>query len=231
MVERESRDMTEIIPEASARFARAVGPEPTEIQREMDEYAADEGFPHVGPEVGGWLALLARLVDAERVFEFGSGYGYSATWWARSLPEDGEIVLTEVDEDELDLAREYMNRDGFASLATFEHGDAMETITRYEGPFDAVLIDHQKHRYRDAFEAVREKLGPGGVVVADNAMTAGIVDFDGLLEAMEGASIEDADEHTRGIAEYLETVRDDSEFETAVLPLGEGLAVSHKRRS
>jgi predicted O-methyltransferase YrrM len=220
--------MTEILPEATDRFVRAVGPSPTELQREMDEYAAEEGFPHVGPAVGGWLTLLARLVDAESVFEFGSGYGYSASWWTRALPDDGSIVLTEVDEAELDLAREYADRGGFTEQATFEHGDAMEIIDRYDGPFDAVLIDHQKHRYEDAFQAIRENVRPGGVIVADNAMTAGIIDFDQLLAAMEGGSIEEANEHTRGVAEYLQTVRDDPAFETAILPVGEGLAVSHR---
>jgi predicted O-methyltransferase YrrM len=221
--------VSDSLPEITDRFARAVGPQPTDLQREMHEYAIDEGFPHVGPAVGGWLTLLARLVDAERVFEFGSGFGYSASWWAPALPVHGELVLTDVDAEELDLAREYLGRGGFGAETTFEHGDAMETITRYDGPFDAVLIDHQKHRYLDAFQAVREKVRDGGVVVADNAMTAGIIEFDRLLEAMEGESIDDASEHTRGVADYLDTVRDDPLFETAVLPLGEGLAVSLKR--
>jgi predicted O-methyltransferase YrrM len=220
--------MTEILSAAVDRFVRAVGPEPTDLQDEMDEHAAKAEFPHVGPAVGGWLFLLARLVDATRVFEFGSGYGYSASWWARALPEDGQVVLTDVDEAELDLAREYAQRGGFTQQATFEHGDAMATIERYDGPFDAVLIDHQKHSYEAAFEAVRDKLAPGGVIVADNAMTAGVVDFETLLAAMEGESIEGATEHTRGVAAYLRTVQEDPAFETALLPVGEGIAVSHR---
>lgn len=219
--------MSDIVPTDTQRFVRAVGPAPDETLEEMHEFAVNNDFPHVGPEVGGWLALLARLVAAERIFEFGSGYGYSGYWFSQSLPDDGEIVLTEFDEDELDMARDYMTRGGFDTTVHFEHGDAMETIEQYDGPFDVVLIDHQKHRYRDAFEAVREKVAPGGVIVADNAMTAGIIEFDKLLERMEGGDPK-INEHTQGIAEYLGTVRDDPEFETSVLPLGEGLAVSHK---
>lgn len=220
--------MTEILSDKAEQFVRAVGPSPTELQAEMDEYADTEGFPHVGPAVGGWLTLLARLADAERVFEFGSGYGYSASWWARALPEDGEIVLTEIDEEELELARRYATRGGFEQQATFEHGDAMKTIEQYAGPFDAALIDHQKHRYEAAFESIREQIRPGGVVVADNAMTAGILEFDEILAAMEGKSLENANKQTRGVACYLETVREDPDFETAVLPVGEGLAVSRR---
>lgn len=229
--------MPSVVSDEIARFVRAIGPTPDETLREMDEYAAEEGFPNVGPEVGGVLSFLARAVDAERVFEFGSGYGYSAYWFARGLSEDGTIVLTEVDADELEMAREYMQRGGFDEIAEYEHGDALETIEEYDGPFDVVLLDHQKHRYADAFEAVRSKVPVGGVVVADNAMTAGSIRFDDLLEIVADGSTgtEESDEMavetneaTRGIARYLEGVRADPAFETVALPLGEGIAVSYR---
>lgn len=208
------------------RFVRAVGPQPDEVLQEMDARAEREGFPHVGPEVGGTLRLLARLVDAESVFEFGSGYGYSAYWFAEALPDDGEIVLTEVDDEELVHAREYLQRGGYGHLATYENGDALETVERHDGPFDVVLIDHQKERYVEALEAVRETLAPGAVVIADNVMSAdGVVVFEDLLAHVEGENPE-MDEETRGIADYLDHVRTDPAFTTTVLPLGEGIAIS-----
>ena len=220
--------MPEILPDATAEFARAIGPEPDEIITEMDAQADTEGFPTVGPTVGGWLQLLARMVDASRVFEFGSGFGYSAYWFACALPDDGEIVLTEVDEDELDQAREYMRRGGFDDLASYELGDAIRTVENYDGPFDAVLIDNEKHRYREAFEAVRPKVPEGGVVIADNAVTAGPIDFDALSTLVRGEDPGDVNEHTAGVADYLAAVGEDPAFETALIPLGEGIAVSHR---
>jgi predicted O-methyltransferase YrrM len=214
------------LPDAIASFARALGPEPDSVIAEMDERADDEGFPTVGPAVGGWLQMLARLVDARRVFEFGSGFGYSAYWFARALPADGEVVLTEVDAGELDAAREYMARGGFESIARYELGDAIETVEDYEGPFDVVLVDNEKHRYREAFEAVRAKVPVGGVVVADNAMTAGVVDFETLRRLVAGEDVADANRRTRGVADYVHRVGDDPAFETTLLPLGEGVAVS-----
>lgn len=208
------------------RFVRAVGPQPDDILEEMDEYAEREGFPHVGPEVGGFLRLVARIAGAQSIFEFGSGYGYSAYWFAEALPEDGEIVLTEVDEEELEMAREHLDTGGYDHLASYELGDALDTIERYDGPFDIVLIDHQKHRYVGAFEAVREKLTPGGVVIADNAMSADdVVVFEDLL-AHVGGDDPQLNEGTRGIANYLDHVRAEPGFETQVLPFGEGIAVS-----
>ena len=220
--------MPELVSEDVTRFAHAIGTQPDEVLKEMDEYGAEIGFPTVGPAVGGWLATLCRLVDAERVFEFGSGFGYSAYWFARALPPAGEVVLTEIDEDELDRAREYFDRGDLIERATFEHGDAIDYAREHEGPFDVVLIDNEKHRYEEAFDAIREKIAPGGVVVADNAMTSTSVDFETVLELVEGETVEDATESTRGVAAYLERVRADPDFETAAIPLGEGIAVSHR---
>jgi predicted O-methyltransferase YrrM len=216
------------VPDALARYCRALGPTPDDVLTEMDEKAEREGFPHVGPEVGGWLAMLARLTDAERIFEFGSGFGYSAYWFGRELPADGEIVLTEIDADELDEARDHLERGGLADRAQFEHGDAIETIEDYDGPFDVVLVDNEKHRYAEAFEAVRGKVAPGGVVAADNAVAGGAIDMHDLLAHFEGDSVS-MNENTRGMADYLETVNDDPAFETVLLPLGEGVAVSHRQ--
>lgn len=213
-----------VLPDDLARFVRATGPAHDEIQAEMADYADERGFPIVGPEVGGTLRLLARLTDARRVFEFGSGFGYSAYWFLRGM-NGGEVVLTEVDADELAMAREFFERAGVADRASFEEGDAIDIVDDYDGPFDLVLVDNEKHRYVEAFEAVREKVPVGGVVVADNVM-AGPVDFEVLLAHVDGGEVGDVDDATRGIVDYLDTVRDDEAFETVVLPLGEGVAVS-----
>lgn len=218
--------MQEIVPARVSQFARAIG-STDDVIDDMDTYADEQDFPTVGPEVGGWLRLLARMSNARSVFEFGSGFGYSAYWFAEALPNDGEIVLTERDAANLDRAREYLSRGGYLDQVTMEQGDAVETVERYDGPFDIVLLDNEKHRYREAFETVREKVASDGLVVADNAMTSSGMDFDALSEIVRGNAVE-ANEATRGIADYLERVTDDPDFETALLPLGEGLAVSYR---
>ncbi len=90
-----------------------------------------------------------------------------------------------------------MTAGGYDDIARYELGDAMATIDRYDGPFDVVLIDHQKSTYADAFEAVRSDVPVGGVVVADNAITAGVIEFDALLDWAEGGTPTDTTEHTR----------------------------------
>ena len=218
-----------MLSEQAKRYVRETGPQHDEIQREMAAHADEHGFPIIGPDAGGLLRSIARMRGAERVFEFGSGFGYSAYWFLQGMPDGGEVVLTEFDEDELALAEEFFEREGFADRAYFEYGDAMETIERYDGAFDVVLIDHQKHRYADAFAAIRDQLPVGSAVVADNIMS-GAVDFRDILPHLESGEPLPDDENTQGIAEYVETVRADEDFHTVVLPVGSGLAVSTREQ-
>lgn len=221
--------MSELLPEKTERFVRALVTDRDETLAEMEAHGEEIGFPTVGPEVGAFLRLTARMVGARRIFEFGSGFGYSAYWFAEALPEDGEIVLTEHDPQELDQARDYLARGGYADRATFEDGDALETVERYDGPFDVVLVDCHKSGYPDALDAVRGKVAEGGVIIADNAMESSIQDFGKILEILEDGDPEDVDEDTQGIADYLVEVRDSEEFDTAAIPLGQGIAVSYKQ--
>jgi predicted O-methyltransferase YrrM len=216
---------TSPLPDVTAQFARTVGPAPDPVIEEMDDRADTADFPTVGPAMGGWLRLLARAVDATRIFEFGSGFGYSAYWMAPAVSSDGRIVLTDVDESNLRDARDYFERGGYADRAVFEHGDAIETVRGYDGPFDLTLIDNEKARYIEAFEAVREKVRPGGLVVADNAIEAGPIEFADIRALLAGESVA-ASAESEGIADYLEMVRADEAFETALLPVGEGATVS-----
>jgi predicted O-methyltransferase YrrM len=215
--------MSQFLPDATRDFLALAGPEPDPAQREMQAHADEVSFPIIGPTVGGLLTSLAELTGASRVFEFGSGFGYSASWFARGMTEDGTIVLTEIDGDELELGGEFLDEGGYAPTFRYEEGDAVEIVDTYDGPFDVVLIDHQKPRYVDGFEAVRSKVAPGGAVIADNMMR-GPLDFEDVLAGLDGA--QPADETARGVVAYLERLHEDPAFVTVVLPIGSGVALS-----
>ncbi|MFC7059087.1 O-methyltransferase [Halovenus salina] len=191
----------------------------------MAAVADEEGFPIIGPDAGGLLRTLAATTRAERIFEFGSGFGYSAYWSLQGMVDGGEIVLTEFDEDELSMAEDFFERAGLTERAHFEYGDAMETVEEYDGPFDVVLVDHQKERYSDAFEAIRADLPVGAVVVADNMMRGPMELYDLLAYFESGDPLPD-DSATRGVADYIETVRAAEGFQTTLVPVGSGLALT-----
>ena len=217
--------MTDPLPDATRRFVALCGDAPDEIQQALQAHAEAERFPIIGPTVGGLLQAVAAMTRAETVFEFGSGFGYSASWFARGM-DGGTIVLTEDDPDELERARETLEAADYAPSFAYEGGDAMRIVERYDGPFDVVLVDHAKQRYADAFDLVREKLAPGGVVVADN-MTRGPMAFEDVLAGLEGEPT--PDDTVAAVVDYLETVRDDDAFATVLVPTGNGVSLAVKR--
>jgi predicted O-methyltransferase YrrM len=222
--------MNTVLTEDVAAFVRAMAPALGDVGEELADHNVAEGFPIVGPEVGGTLRLLARLADTGRAFEFGSGMGYSAYWIAPVVPADGDLVLTDFEADNLETAREFFERGGYADRASFEVGDALDTYREYEGPFGLVLIDNLEEEYLETFELVRDDMPPGGVICADNVMTGPAVQEDLALAALQGDPDWDAmDEHTEGVVEYLLHVRAAEDFETVLLPVGEGLAVSVRK--
>jgi len=213
-----------------AAFVRAMAPALDDVGQKLADHNVAEGCPIVGPEVGGTLRLLARLADTERAFEFGSGMGYSAYWIAPVVPADGDLVLTDFEGENLETAREFFERGGYADRARFEVGDALNTYREYNGPFEFVLIDNREDEYLETFELVRDDVPSGGIICADNVMTGPAVQEDLTLAALSGDPDWDAmDEYTEGVVEYLLHVRSEEAFETALLPVGEGLAVSVKR--
>jgi predicted O-methyltransferase YrrM len=227
------------IPNDLTRFVDCVRPESNDVLREMESIAAREGFPIVGPNVGAWLSQLARISSARRVFEFGSGYGYSACWFGQALPEYGEIILTDGNEANLRQAEEFLTRMDVDGIATYEVGAAIDTASTYEDPFDIAFLDIEKYQYVDAFEEIRDNIPRGGMVIADNTMSAGredpddTVEFETLLTALEDGVDEvptSLDEHTRrhtqGILEYFHHIRRCDDFESTQLPLGDGVTVT-----
>ncbi len=215
-----------MLPDELGRFVEATAPALTPVQEEMSAYADGHDFPTIGRAAGAVLSSLARARGAERVFEFGSGFGYSATWFLRGMAAGGEVVLTEVDGDELALAEEYLAEYSDSYTLHFEEGDAGDIVEHYSGPFDLVLIDHDKAAYADAFEAIRNELAPGAVVIADNMMR-GPASYEDLLPYVTGnATDPPADERTAGIVAYLRRVTRAEGIDTALLPVGAGIAIS-----
>ena len=64
-------------------------PARSETLQEMEAYAREHGFPIIGPASGHLCYQTARMIKATRIFELGSGYGYSTAWFAKAVQENG----------------------------------------------------------------------------------------------------------------------------------------------
>jgi predicted O-methyltransferase YrrM len=187
------------------------------VLREMEKRAQEPRFPIIGSEVGAILEILTRARGGRRVFEVGSGFGYSAYFFARAVGDAGEVHLTDFKQENLDAARDYLGRAGFQTKFHFHAGDALASLTRElaKGPFDVYLIDADKHRYPDYWQAIRPRLRPHDLVIADNLL------WDGQVA---DPKVTDAD--TAGLRKFAELAASDPKIRFTLLPVRDGVGIA-----
>lgn len=181
---------------------------------EMGEYGRQRDFPIVGPQVGRLLNLLARSIRAERILELGSGFGYSAMWFALAAGPGGQVIMTEGSSENSAKARSYFDRAGLSDRVSFNVGNALEIARQLSGSFDIVFCDIDKRDYPQALPLARARLRVGGYLICDNMLRRGTVLSPG------------ADADTLGIVEMTRRLLSASDFVTTILPVRDGVSLS-----
>jgi caffeoyl-CoA O-methyltransferase len=198
------------------------GPAPEPVLREMDAYAVEQGFPAVGPIVGRFLETMARSVSARRVFEFGSGFGYSAIWFARAVGPAGAVIGSDGDADNCRLARQFLASAGVAERVVIHHGMADRVFADTDGEFDVCYNDVDKGDYPRIWELARERVRPGGLYIADNALWYGKVTMRAPRDFAPG--------WTEAIREHNAQIAADPDFDTFINPVRDGVIVARRLR-
>jgi caffeoyl-CoA O-methyltransferase len=193
-----------------------VTPERDDVLQDMEEYALARNFPIIGPLVGRMIHMLAKTSQATRILELGSGFGYSAYWFAKALGKDGKIICTDGDPHNAEHAQEYFHRGKISSKITFLVGDALKLIDEVDGQFDIIFIDIDKHQYPKAFRKAVPRLRKGGLLITDNVLWSGKV------------LNHKPDSDTAGILTYNRLIYSSKELFTTIIPLRDGVAISVK---
>ena len=184
---------------------------------EMERDGEERDFPIVGRLVGVTLEVLARAVGAKRVFELGSGFGYSAYWFSRAVGPGGELHLTDGDPENERKALDYLSRAGLAGPVQFHVGEAVETLRQTEGEFDLVYCDIDKNGYPEAWRTARDRIRPGGLYLCDNVLWSGRV---------TGAVDDSRPELTRAIDEHNRMIAEDGRYLSSIVPTRDGVMVA-----
>lgn len=195
----------------------------TDVLVEMETLAKEKGFPIVNRHAGTTLELLARSIGARTVFELGSGYGYSAWWFARAVGPQGTVHCTDGDEANRDLAETFLSRAGVWANIEFHVGDAVTALNATDGEFDVVYCDIDKHGYPDAWRAARERVRVGGLYICDNVLWSGRVVEDPVESDVRPG-------WTEAIREQNELISSDADFLSSILPIRDGLIVALRLR-
>ncbi|WP_022917351.1 O-methyltransferase [Ruania albidiflava] len=128
---------------------------------------------------GKLLALLAEMIGARRVLEFGTLAGYSTLWLARAVGPTGQVLSLELQEQNAAVARQSLAAAGVGDRVEIRVGPAVETsaalVAERPDPFDLVFIDADKPNNPTYLEATMALTRPGSVIVLDNVTRQGRV--------------------------------------------------------
>lgn len=198
--------------------------EPDVLRRLREETARRENASmQIAPEQGQFMALLVKLIGAERTLEIGSFTGYSALAVALALPPHGRVTACELSEEYAAVARHWWTEGGVGDKIEIRVGPAIETLDRMvedgmAGRFDFAFIDADKEGYLAYWERCLRLVRRGGLIAVDNVLWDGRV-----VEA------EDVEESTVAIRSFNARVRDDDRVDLSLVPIGDGLTLARVR--
>jgi caffeoyl-CoA O-methyltransferase len=189
------------------------------VLKEMEDVAAMDRVPIVGPAVGQLLYQLALLTHAERVFEMGSAIGYSTIWWARAIKPGGKVYYTDGSAENAAKARSYVQRAALSDRVEILVGNSLELIDQVQGEFDIVFNDVDKHFYPDVYRKAADRVRVGGLFVTDNVLWHGRV-----------VDRSRTDRDTEGVRMFNQMLHADERYCPAIIPLRDGVAIGLRVR-
>ena len=164
---------------------------------------------------GRLLKMLVAISGARNVLEVGTFSGYSAICLAEGLPKGGKVYTFEINDEQEDFTRPWIENSPVADRIEFIIGDAVAEAPKLGVSFDLAFLDGDKRTYREAYEMALSVVRPGGLILADNTLWDGhVVDHS-----------YDKDRQTVGIERFNDMVASDARVECVMLPLRDGLTL------
>ncbi|NOT12486.1 MAG: O-methyltransferase [Methylococcaceae bacterium] len=191
------------------------------VLTEMEALAQQCNFPIIGRLVGAFIETLAKTVSARRVFEFGSGYGYSAYWFAKAVGLHGKVYCSDGNPDYREQAKNYLSSAGLWDRVEFNTGMAQDIFAHTDGLFDICYNDVDKGDYPEVWKMAKDRIRPGGLYIADNVLWHGRVALDQFEDIVPG--------WTEAILEHNHLVFSDPEFDAFINPTRDGVVVARRK--
>lgn len=177
----------------------------------------------IAPEQGAFMAMLVKLTGARRIIEIGTFTGYSALSMALALPEGGELLALDINQDWTAVAQKYWRQAGVADKITLHIAPAQETLNSLltngeSAQFDLMFIDADKTGYDGYYELGLKLLRPGGIMLFDNVLWGG---------AVADSEAQDAD--SVALRELNAKLHADERIDLSMIPIADGLTLARKR--
>ena len=196
-----------------------------ELLDTIEKKAIEDGVPIIRSETAALLRSLTAALRPENILEIGTAVGYSALQICQVMPANCHITTIEKYEKRIPEAKENFRKAGEESRITFLEGDADMWLKELKGKqFDLVFMDAAKGQYLNWLPLLLDLMPVGAVLISDNVLQDGDVVQSRFAVQRRNRTI-----HSR-MREYLYELKHMEEFETAVIPIGDGVTISTRIR-
>ena len=209
--------------EQIVRYLETTHPQPHPLLLELEQHGRKDGVAVVSRETGRLLSTLVAGMQASRILEVGTGYGYSTLWMAFAQPRMGKIWTVEPDTQRTDVALSYFKRAGEDDYIEIFNTPALEFLENFpHRNLDIVFIDANLGEYRTYLDLVIPMLKLSGLVVVDDCLLGGRV--------VPGAAGDEDDPDVRAMREFDRYFLERTDLDATILPLGDGTGIGARKR-
>jgi predicted O-methyltransferase YrrM len=198
-------------------YLRRIHPNPPPLVLELEQLGLADGIPIVERETGRLLSTLVHAMQANRVLEIGTAYGYSTLWMALALPPAGRIWTIDPDLERTKVALAFLARAGKAGAVDVLNQPALDVLPTFPvRNLDIVFIDAVKTEYEAYLELAVPLLKRSGLVVVDNLLWGG-------RAAQEPRPADSAE--TEAIRAFNRAFLNHPQLDATILPIGDGVGL------
>ena len=213
-----------IVDERMVTYIRSLEVPESAVIEAIEQEALRDRVPISRKEMQSFLKVLLMIKRPMRILEVGAAVGFSSILMSEYMPEGGHITTIENYDKRIPIARANFKRAGKEEQIDLIEGDALEVMHGLEGPYDLIFVDAAKGQYIHYLPEVMRLLGTDGVLVSDNVLQEG-----DIIESRFAVERRNRTIHSR-MREYLYELKHHDQLQTSIIPLGDGVALSVKRR-
>lgn len=188
---------------------------------EMENYAKENSVPIIEKDSIAFIMKYIKANNVNNILEIGSAIGYSTILMASASP-DVKVTTIERDENRYMECLKNVKKAELDKKINVVYQDALE-VNLSDVSYDLIFIDAAKGQYKKFFEKFKYFLTPNGVIITDNLNFHGLVGKKDTIESKNLRALVDK------IETYIEFLKENEEFETKFLEIGDGLSVSMKK--
>lgn len=196
----------------------------TPLLEQIEKEAQETFVPIIRREMQSFLKVMLFMKQPKRILEVGTAVGFSTLLFCEYAPEDCEVTTIEKYEKRIKIAGENFKRAGMEQKITLLEGDATEILRDLKGSYDFIFMDAAKGQYINFLPDIMRLLEKDGVLISDNVLQDGdIIESHYVVERRNRTIY-------KRMREYLYELKHDERLATSIIPLGDGVTVSVKKK-